>query len=525
MQRQTRNPEVRQWHVLLTYSVYRILSVFLFIGIYYYTPSPVIYTQWFFCILAIYFILSLVFLYAGYSRIFSFEKQVLISGTIDVLSLTAMLILVTNLRSGQGILLNVTIAALSILAPGRVAVFFASLASFVLLCGNFMQFLAFNQNDLTGFYYTGIYGAGLFATALTAWYLSNWARMSENLARRRGDELVGMQRINEYIIERLHSGIIYVDENKEITLINSAARTFFNLDSANEAVHLNEISTVLAEKYDHFIMKTKHKDLIAQSILDEPYLRVHFFSIDVASRPAVLIILEDMTSIAQQAQQLKLASLGRFSASIAHELRNPLGAVAHAGQLLGDEGALNEEDNRLKELIINNCERMNGVIKNVLQLSRREQAKPEIIEILPFLEEFKESFCHNNQCDIIIKSSKHSLLMVFDKSQLEQVLVNLCENAMMHGQDEKGQVHIVINAKSTANKISIIVSDSGPGVPSQHHSTVFDPFFTTIRSGTGMGLFIAKDLCEINQARLNLVKVSKGSAFSITQNPSDELLL
>ncbi|RUR10848.1 PAS domain-containing sensor histidine kinase [Legionella sp. km772] len=526
MLKQIRYPENRQWHLLLIYNLYRILSVFLFVGMYSYAPNPVSYTHLFFTLLIIYFILTLIFLFCGYTRIFSFDKQVFISGTIDVMALAAMLSLISNMRSGQGILLNVTVAALSILVPGRLAVFFAALASCLLLCGNIVQLLLYNQKDLGNFYYSGIYGAGFFATALTAWYLSNWARMSENLARKRSDELVGMQRINEYIVERLHSGIIYVDETEEIMLINSAARDFLSLSNRHHTPHLEEISKPLSEKFHSFLIKNKQKEHIAQAIIEDPLLRVHFFSIALADKPAVLIILEDMTYIAQQAQQLKLAALGRFSASIAHELRNPLGAIAHAAQLLGEEVRLSKEDQRLKELIVNNCERMNGVIKNVLQLSRREKSKPQVNEIQAFLEQFKHTFCHNNPCDLIIKVPKNKLVIVFDKSQLEQILIILCENSLKHGKDEHGEAHIVITAKATASTIMLTISDSGPGVPLELQDTIFEPFFTTLRQGTGMGLFIARDLCEINQARLTLVKGSKkGCVFSIIQNTSDEILL
>lgn len=526
MLQQVRYPESRQWHLFLIYNLYRVLSVFLFLGMYSYVPSPLPYTELFFSILIIYFFCTLIFLYLGYSRTLSFEKQVFISGTIDVLALAAMLSLICNMRSGQGILLNVTIAALSILVPGRFAVFFAALASCLLLCGNVVQFFLNNQKELGSFYYSGIYGAGFFATALTAWYLSNWAYMSENLAIKRSDELAGMQRINEYIIERLHSGIIYVDEYEEIMLINSAARGFLSLNDMQQTMHLEQISKPLSEKFNSFLIKNKQKEGVAQTLIEEPFLRVHFFSIARADKQAVLIILEDMTYIAQQAQQLKLAALGRFSASIAHELRNPLGAIAHAAQLLGEEQHLSNEDQHLKELIMNNCERMNGVIKNVLQLSRREKSKPQLNEIQTLLEQFKHTFCHNNPCELIVKVPQDKLVMVFDKSQLEQILVVLCENAMKYGKNEMGKTSIVIEAKATESNVMLTISDSGPGVSLELQDKIFEPFFTTLRQGTGMGLFIARDLCEINQARLTLEKGSKkGCTFSITQNTSDEILL
>ena len=524
--RQIKSTENRQWRMLLIYDLYRILSVVLFLGMYVYSYIYKPNSSLFFSIFFIYFIFTLSFLYLWFSRILSFDKQVFISGTIDVIAISLMLTIIGNMQWGYGILLNVTIAALSILVPGRFAIFFAALASFSLLCGNVLQFIVYNQKDLGTLYYSGIYGAGFFGTAITAWYLSNWVRISEHLAQHRSEELAGMQRINEYIVERLHSGIIYVDEKKLIKLINSAARHFFSLGKKSSPIHLQQISLLLAEKFDNFLIKIKKNERVGQTIIEEPYLRVHFFSNEVANNPAVLIILEDMTYISQQAQQLKLASLGRFSASIAHELRNPLGAIAHAAQLFGDGEGLNKEDARLKQLIINNCDRMNGVIKNVLQLTRRQQSQPQVNEIASFLKQFKQDFCHINQCNLVIKVPNNKVnFVVFDKSQLEQILVILCDNAMQHGRDAEGNVNIVIAVKSSSYKTILSVTDSGPGIPMDNKENIFEPFFSTLRTGTGMGLFLARDLCEINRAQLNLVKSNKGSCFAITLYSSDELLI
>lgn len=221
--------------------------------------------------------------------------------------------------------------------------------------------------------------------------------------------------------------------------------------------------------------------------------------------------------VAQQAQHLKLAALGRFSASIAHELRNPLGAISHAIQLLGEDNSLNEEDERLKQLIIRNCHKMNAVIKNVLQLTRREASQPQTIEVLPFLEQFKQDFCLINACNLNIKVSDKELTILFDKSQLEQVLVILCDNAIQHGKSEVAS--IVIEAKTDENQTVLSISDKGKGVAKELYDEIFEPFFTTLRGGTGMGLFIARDLCEMNQARLSLEDAALGSCFAIRINP------
>lgn len=519
----------RQWRILFAYNLYRLITILLLSFYYVFGIKSGVGSVFFYYILLAYFIYGFFCFYLVRIQFYRFERFVLITGTLDIIVLSALLIIIGDFYVAYGIVLNVTIAYLSMMVPGRLAIFFASLSACFLLYVNFMSFLEGRQYDIAVFFYSGVYGAGFFATALTAWYLANWVRVSENLAEQRQEELLSMQRINEYIVGRLHAGIIYVDENKKIKLINSAVRKFFEIASNTTPQQLHQLSQELENKFEYFLLNTVKKEMIAQTFLQEPYLRVHFFSAEASRTPAVLIILEDMTFISQQAQQLKLASLGRFSASIAHELRNPLGAISHAVQLLGDTEELNQEDQHLRHLIINNCERMNGIIKNVLQLTRREQSQPQIINLNHFLYEFKEDFCRNNskgECYITIKLPENKpLYIVFDKSQLEQILVILCENALQHGCDEKGHVEIVISTKNPANKTILTVSDSGPGVAPEHRENIFEPFFTTLRSGTGMGLFIARDLCEINQAQLSLLKSKIGSTFAITINPSDELLI
>jgi two-component system, NtrC family, sensor histidine kinase PilS len=518
--------EKRQWRMLFIYNLYRMVSIVLLFVYYFISFTSSLGARIFIGLLILYMGFSVLCFYFGRIQSYQFEKQVFIAGTVDVTLLSILLVIIGNLYAGYGILLNVTIAYLSILIPGRIAIFFAALASSFILYGNFMSYLEGHFRDIGIFFYSGVYGAGFFATALTAWYLANWVRTSEQLAVHRSNELAGMQRLNEYIVGRLHSGIIYVDERKQIKLINTAARTYFNLDEIGQVQTVQNISTELNDKYEQFLVKTIQNEGVAQAFLQKPYLRVHFFSTEIAKKTAVLIILEDMSYISQQAQQLKLASLGRFSASIAHELRNPLGAISHAAQLLGGDVRLTAADTRLKQLISNNCERMNGVIKNVLQLTRRQQSHPQLIDIGTFLTHFKEDFCHTNQCNMTIKlSGIQGVPVFFDTSQLEQIMINLCDNAMKYGRDKQGDVSIVAEASMASNKAILKIYDFGPGIPLEHKESIFEPFFTTTVNGTGMGLFIAKDLCDINQAQLNWVKTNKGCCFTITFNLADELLI
>lgn len=511
--------EARKWSMLLIYNIYRLVNIALLFCLFWVEAHSHIHQTLFMGSLFLYLLMGIGFLYIWKVRAFTFKQQTFWAGTIDIVVMVLLINAIGYIQSGLGVLLNALIAMLSILMPGRVAIFFAAIASCMLFAVSIVQFEYDPSQNLNTFFSTGIYGAGFFATALTALYFANWIRSSENLAKEQGQELENLQRLNEYIVGRLQYGVIYVGVDQHIKLMNTAARQFFNYHKNKIHLTLEEFSPALNQKFIQFFARKKANHLSAYTILEKPYLQVHFYPASHAPLPAVLIILDDMAALAQQVQQLKLASLGRFSASIAHELRNPLGIISHAVQLMGDGQHLNQEDSRLQQLIMNNCNRMNAVIQNVLQVSRRQQAKPELIELTPFLKQFKQEFCLIHVCNItlLIPQNKKKTIY-FDKNQLEQILVILCDNAMQHGRDEQGLVNISISIKHQGSKISIHVCDQGAGIPCELRDEIFEPFFSTLRTGNGMGLFIARDLCEINQAHLVLCEAKKGCCFGIVLN-------
>jgi two-component system sensor histidine kinase PilS (NtrC family) len=514
--------------MLLIYNIYRWINIIILFALFWLNNVSVRVSNDLYCGgLLIYAIFGLICFYFWSIRVPKFKHQVLGTGTIDIIVMVLFIYVTGYMQTGLGILLSAPIALLSILVPGRFGIFFAAVASCMLLLINIVQYDEGNPQHLITFFTTGMYGVGFFATALTAWYFVNWVQSSEQLAKNRGKALETMQRLNEYIIERLQYGVIYVDADRHITLINESARQFFNHKKPFVDLSLREFSLPLDQKYRQFLkQKKKMGRSTVQTMLEEPYLQVFFFPTSEIIHPEVLIILEDMAVIAQQAQQLKLAALGRFSASIAHELRNPLGVVLHAAQLMTDSRQLNSDDRRLAELVMSNAHRMNSVIKNVLDVSRRQNAKREHIELVPFLHQLKHDFCLIHSCEIILDISKNkNKTVVFDKSQLEQVLIVLFDNAMQHGQDASGQVRMTLSIRHQGKNMLLILSDTGPGIPVELRHHIFEPFFTTNITGNGMGLFIAKDLCEINRAALSWVETDVGCSFAITFHSNHEMLL
>jgi len=227
-----------------------------------------------------------------------------------------------------------------------------------------------------------------------------------------------------------------------------------------------------------------------------------------------LIFLEDATQIAQRFQQIKLASLGRLTASIAHEIRNPLAAINHAGQLLG-ETTRDEADTKLTKIINTQVKRLNSIVENVLQLSRQQRGKPETINLYQWLIHFREEFIATHQLlayQIQIKIIPDSIEILFDSSQLHQVLWNLCSNAINHSGMELSNIMISIQGEidNHIKQPYIDIIDNGYGIDKETQTHIFEPFFTTSSEGTGLGLYITKEVIESNRAKIRFISPQTG---------------
>ena len=216
--------------------------------------------------------------------------------------------------------------------------------------------------------------------------------------------------------------------------------------------------------------------------------------------------MEDNRALTQQAQQLKLASLGRLTASIAHEIRNPLGAISHASQLLRESDQVCQADQRLIQIILQHTDRVNQIIENTLSISRRKEVTSTPMDLAQWLPKFKETYQQGNETQIVLEIQSESLPMKFDASHLSQVLTNLCDNGARYNAKTTGvrEVKVVAGTNTNSDTSFVEVIDHGPGISSDEAGEIFNPFYTTDTQGSGLGLYICKELCEINQAALNL---------------------
>ncbi len=298
------------------------------------------------------------------------------------------------------------------------------------------------------------------------WPIADRLRQSEALVRRQEIDLANLEQLSHYIVQHLRESILVVDIEGRIRLINESAAGLLGATLAFPGALLGEASPRLLYLLETWRQRTDGVNSTTETLVSADgarLLRPHFAALGHAEAVAVLVFLEDMSLIAEKAQQLKLAALGRLSASIAHEIRNPVGAMSHAGQLLGESPQIGPEDRRLTDIITKNAERVSDIINNVLQLSRRESTQVATIELAGWIEDFRDEFCETMQwspdrlVSINVETSPASLTGSFpalavrtigdsdepalptglevtaDPTQLRQVVWNLCDNAIKYG--------------------------------------------------------------------------------------------
>ncbi len=462
--------------------------------------------------------------YLGYSVLASFSirarrpsirLQTYAQIGADIAAVTLLMYASGGLVSGIGSLMFVSLAGASLLLPMREAVAMASMATLAILGQELMaQFHGSPQQP--GYAQAGLLGMIFFATTLVGNLLAARIRESEALASRRASELQDLSQLNNFIIQQMNTGIVVVDTDGLVRLTNTSAKSLLEVDEEMSGRELGASMPRLAE-----IMRAWRRD---------PYGRVpplavsrrhtvipHFARLGEHSDAGTLIFLEDAGQVIERVRQTKLAALGRLTASIAHEIRNPLGAVSHANQLLAESSQLAGQDQRLIEIINENAGRVNRIVENVLQLSRRDAAHIERLDLCGWLDEFQTEFFarHAAATRLAVQvASDASIEIRFDPTHLDQIVTNLVENAVRHGGEQGVELRVGLDANSPEPYLEIL--DRGPGVPRDIAEHIFEPFYTSTAKGTGLGLFIARELCECNQAVLTYTeREGGGSCFRI----------
>ena len=425
---------------------------------------------------------------------------------------------------GIGLLLIVTIASASLISEGRFALFYAALATIGILLEQSYQLISASKATQN---YTNAVMLSLscFATAWLAYSLAKRVQQSEWLAAQRGLDVKNMAQINALITHEMQDGVLVVDESLQIKHHNVQAKRLlaFNNEENESSNWQGKSLQTLSPEISEMIRRWMYEQSVPEESSPANTLKLSILSRELRLRllplaenrhEGAVIFIEDWSQMQTQAHQVKLAALGRLTANIAHEIRNPLSAISHANQLLQEEEDNNPATTRMLQIIADNVQRLDQIIKDVLELNRRDRTNQEMIHLENFMTDFYTQFCAVEKIPAhCFKLSLHNsdTMIAFDRRHLNQILWNLCKNGWRHSKNNENSLNITVTTSSKRQDVQIEIADDGEGIPENVRNHLFEPFFTTEKSGTGLGLYIARELADANGAKLQLKTSAKAT--------------
>ncbi|MEL7535961.1 MAG: ATP-binding protein [Pseudomonadota bacterium] len=530
--RQSDSSETRDrdlaWRVIRSTSVIRILVSALLFGFFVAFDDPKIVgdelPRLYSIVAALYFLFSLGTALIALRELLPLKLTSIVAIAVDIVAIVLLMHASGGIASGIGGLLVVFVAASLIADRGATPYFVPAVATIALLIEQGISQLA-GQSAPSQYTATGILGAILFAIPLLTAPLAKRLLDSEALLRQRGVDLANMARLNQYVVQHLRESIVALDSDDTIRLLNPSAAELLGAPTNATGMALADVAPELARRVEIWREGTNTQQPAQLSMTGADGSSLIEINIAPFARhndgpSPILLFMEDTSVLAERVQQSKLASLGRLSASIAHEIRNPIGAMSHAGQLLAEVDQTDDTQQRLTDIICSNAARVSEIVDNVLQLSRRDTGQREKVRLLPWLAQFADEFVQTvglNEGEIRLSSRAVDLHVLVDPSHLRQVLWNLCDNAVKYASDSGGiLVELTPGRVESTGRPYLDIADHGKGIDPALIDHIFEPFFTARQGGTGLGLYIARELCELNGAALSYRPgAHRGSVFRI----------
>ena len=438
--------------------------------------------------------------------------------TGDIVFLAVIIMAGGSVVAPLPILLFPQLAASGWLLRTRTAFFHAAFASVILLGLDTFRAIE-GEISATQLFQTGLVGFGYFATVGIAVALGRYTKASEDLAAQRGIDVANLEQVNRLIIQDMQDGVLVVDLNGVVRGHNAqVTRLLGGFGRMRGGMRLAEFSSVLHDYWRRWQDDPGEAMEPFKTEVTQRLLRVRMVRIGSGLNGGTLIYLEDLGRAQSDAQQMKLAAMGRLTASIAHEVRNPLSAINQAAQLLEEDGAVVPEGQRLLSMIRNNAKRIDRIVGEVLQLNRRDRQQPEVIVLVDFMQGLTEEIAQaeNMPPTSVSLQIPPDLLVIFDRGHLNQIFWNLVRNAWQHCQKKDGSIRIVGRPGYMGDAVICELQDDGSGIPAELRGQIFEPFFTTRPGGTGLGLYIARELADANGATLELLPKSPGAQFRMT---------
>lgn len=443
---------------------------------------------------------------------------------LDIAAAVLAVIAMHDARIGIAMMLAVNLCVGALILPLRLSLFFAALATLGMLGHSFFEAGAAATGDSQELLEAALFGLAYFAGASLCHVLGRQLRATEALAAQRSTDLANLSQVNELIIRRMKTGVLLVDDANHIHQLNESAWMLLGNPTAEQR-DLGKLAPELSRRLYHWMTSGKLDETATQLADGVPEVVPRFTRLAPNDDSHVLIFLDDTSLLSRRAEELTLSSLGRLSASIAHEIRNPLAAIRYSAQLLAESESMDATDQRMVEIINNHCIRLNEIIENILQLSRRERSRPETLDLGQWVTAFVEEYRQGNDLaedSLRVVNSSIPVTALGDPQQLQQVVWNLVQNALRYGRMPGQSARVMVVTRLGEYGAPILeVIDRGPGIAPKVAAQIFEPFYTTHEYGTGLGLYLARQMSEANQAALEYVRVAGGgSCFRLVLTPA-----
>ncbi len=472
-----------------------------------------------------YLLLALVFTVASWIERRNYQTQVSLQIYSDILAIVLLMHACGGVSSGLGMLLLIPIAISALLSRESLALVFAALGTVALLTE---YIYAINFTDYRGnSTQVGLLGIILFITAIVTQTLTRRIRRGEEQIQKHKLDAANLAALNAEILQKMDAGVLALDSEDRVRHINDTARQLLHrrlshdLNALQPPFPLSDVLPALQKALERWRVDPNTPKCLLPSTTGGIDLQASFHPLSSTAHQGTLIFLEDVSSLKQQMQQAKLMSLGQLTANIAHEIRNPLGAISHAAELLAENRDLPPTELRLSEIIHQHSQRINHIIEDIMQISRGQMASPETVDLRQWLPQFLDNLCIGTDIcrqRFLIEWPDGDTRLDFDRGHLERILANLCQNALNHGANEEGEPEPVTLRvrRPEPGQLCIDVIDRGPGLAEGQGDKIFEPFYTTRHQGSGLGLYIVAQLAELNNARVSAANnADRGAQFTL----------
>lgn len=458
----------------------------------------------------------------------------------DVLAFGALLVIESSTNFNFGALLVLPVLMAGVLMPRRPALATAAAVTLSLLAQAWWSALQAPAGP-SPWLAAGLAGIGLFAIAWLSGELAQRLLREERSAMDSREQARQQALLNRLVIEEMGEGVLVLNRQRQVLAANPAARALLGLalpdplrESARVTLQSPWVALLDAVEQAHALGRWPAAGRVltwpaAAEAAAKVRVRIRFTRLDpsadsageaAAAEDLCVLLLEDERSVQARVQQEKLAAMGRMSAGIAHEIRNPLAAMAQATELLAEDG-LPVPQSRLVSIMADNVQRLRRLVDDMLDALPSAAVEARPLEAATLIKACVTEWARTARVPpemIELVVPPQSLQVLFDPEDLRRVLVNLLENAARHASGQERAVSVELS-EDGRNEAVLTVSNDGPPVAPEVEIHMFEPFFSTRSRGSGLGLYICKELCERHGASIRLVRrdaqTARRTAFEV----------